>query len=191
VNGSRIRIKPSNVLSFEDGRISKVGDLGRASNRGVVPPHEEAPIAGDAAYAPPELLYGQIEPDWNRRRFGCDAYLMGSMVVFFMLGVGTTPLLRSELQDAHSWENWTGTYAEALPYVRDAFDRVVLIFSTYADSRVRNDLVRIVRELCEPDPALRGHPRTRASRGNQYSLERYVAAFDLLARRVSLGLADN
>lgn len=184
-------LKPSNVLSFEGGKITKIGDLGRAARKGYLPPHEDAEIAGDSSYAPPELLYGRVDPDWNRRRFGCDAYLMGSMVVFFVMGVGMTPLLRLELHDTHAWDRWRGTYDEVLPYVRDAFDRAVRRFAAYTDQMVRRELESIVRELCEPDPSLRGHPRNRASRGNQYSLERYVAAFDLLARRVMLRVAGN
>jgi len=68
-------LKPSNVLSFDGGKVSKVGDLGRASHRGDYPPHEDVPIAGDVSYAPPERLYGYQDPDWSRRRLGCDAYL--------------------------------------------------------------------------------------------------------------------
>jgi eukaryotic-like serine/threonine-protein kinase len=180
-------LKPSNVLSFEGGRVMKVADLGRAAFKGHLPPHEDDGVAGDTTYAPPELLYGRVDPEWNRRRFGCDAYLMGSMVVFFMMGVGMTPLLRTELRDAHAWGYWTGTYEEVLPYVRDAFDRAMRRFADATDPAIRQKLETIVRELCEPDPTLRGHPRNRATRGNQYSLERYVAAFDLLALRVMLG----
>src|SRR5262249_27237780 len=75
-------VKPSNVLVF-DAKISKVADLGRASSQGESPPHEDHHIAGDPEYAPPELCYHHVVPDWNQRRLGCDAYLLGSMVVFF------------------------------------------------------------------------------------------------------------
>ncbi len=149
-------------------------------------------VAGDPAYAPPELLYGYLDPDWNRRRFGCDAYLMGSMVVFFCTLICITPLLRAALHHAHTWAKWAGTYDAVLPYVRDAFGRAVEAFKGQARPEARDTVVRIVRELCEPDPKLRGHPLNRAGRGNQYSLERYVAEFDLLARRAELGiLASN
>jgi len=181
-------VKPSNVLAFDGGRVSKVGDVGRAAYRGHLPPHEPLDIAGDPAYAPPELLYGHIDPDWNRRRLGCDAYLFGSMVVFFFLGLGTTALLRQELHSGHVWGTWQGTFPDVLPYVRDAFGRVVQTFMAGVEGSVREDLGIVVRELCEPDPALRGHPRNRIGPGNPYSLERYVAKFDLLARRAELGL---
>ena len=181
-------VKPSNVLAFAEAKLSKVADLGRAAYRGHIPPHEEYPIPGDPAYAPPELLYGYVDPDWNRRRFGCDAYLMGSMIVFFFTGAGTTPLIRTGLREGHSWEHWAATYEEVLPYIRDAFGQVIDVLKENVHESVRAELVTAVRELCEPHPALRGHPRSRAGRGNPYSLERYVSLFDLLARRVELGL---
>jgi serine/threonine protein kinase len=181
-------VKPSNVLAFDGGRISKLGDLGRAAYEGHVPPHEAYIIRGDPAYAPPELLYRQIDPDWKRRNFGCDAYLLGSMVVFFFTGVGTTTLLRKELHPSHTWKHWSNTYAAVLPYVRDAFGRVVDLVKAHMPEEVRPDMLLSVRELCEPDPALRGHPLNRLGRGDQFSLERYVSRFDLLARRAELGL---
>src|ERR687892_267014 len=59
--------KPSNVLLF-DGDESKLGDLGRAAAQGYEPPHEDSYIAGDQTYAPPELLYHHMDPEWSRRR---------------------------------------------------------------------------------------------------------------------------
>jgi serine/threonine protein kinase len=73
-------VKPSNIMLFEGGSDTKVGDLGRASQVGQNPPHEASPVAGDRTYAPPELLYGDIPSDWRSRRFGCDAYLLGSFL---------------------------------------------------------------------------------------------------------------
>ncbi len=180
-------LKPSNVLLF-DGKVSKVADLGRAGYKGYVTPHEELEIAGDRTYAPLELHYHHIDPDWNRRRFGCDAYLLGSMVVFFFSGIGMTAFLFTQLHESHNWHNWGGTYEEVLPYVRDAFDRVMGSFQTDIPGEVRDVIVTTVRELCEPDPRLRGHPFNRGRAGSQYSLERYISQFDMLAKRAELGL---
>jgi serine/threonine protein kinase len=181
-------VKPSNVLSFDGGTLSKLGDLGRAAYVGHTPPHEAQNIPGDPAYAPPELLYGHVDPDWKRRHFGCDAYLLGSMVVFFFTGVGTTTLLRKELHPSHAWGRWSGGFRAALPYVRDAFGRAVELVRVQIPEEVRADMLAIVRELCEPDPDLRGHPLNQFGRGDQYSLERYISRFNLLARRAELGL---
>jgi hypothetical protein len=47
-----------------------------------------------------------------------------------------------------------------------------------------NELLLCIRQLCDPDPAVRGHPRTRAVMtgvGNVYDLERYLSVFSRLA----------
>ena len=181
-------VKPSNILAFDGGKTSKLGDLGRAAYQGHTPPHEILNIAGDPAYAPPELLYRYVDPDWNRRRLGCDAYLLGSMVVFFFTGVGMTALLRKELHPSHAWDRWAGDFDSVLPYVRDAFERATALVRQQVPDELKDEIILTIRELCEPDVRLRGHPRSRAQRGNQFSLERYVSRFDLLARRAELGL---
>lgn len=184
-------LKPSNVLLFERRTLSKIADLGRAAYKGHSPPHETMPVAGDRTYAPPELLYGYADPEWNLRRLGCDAYLLGSMVVFFFAGSGVTASVQALLRDTHRWQNWGGTYDDVLPYVRDAFGHVLAAFEQEVSKELRSDLLTAVSELCEPDPRLRGHPLNRASRGNQYSLERYISKFNLLATRAEVGLAGN
>jgi len=56
----------------------------------------------------------------------------------------------------------------------------------HVDEVVASQVTALVAQLCDPDPRLRGHPLTRASKGNPYSLERYVTAFDLLARQAEI-----
>jgi serine/threonine protein kinase len=180
-------VKPSNVLVFAK-TYSKVGDLGRAAVRGQQPPHEDEAIPGDPWYAPPELLYGAVPLEWNARRFGCDAYLLGSMISFMLTGIGITALLIAELPDSHRPGTWTGTYTEVLPEVRDAFDRALQRLSEAIPEPYRADLLGIVRELCDPEPALRGHPKNRKNAAIQYSLERYVTRFDLLAKKAEYAL---
>lgn len=183
-------IKPSNVLVFDDD-TSKLADLGRAAMVGRDSPHESLSVVGDPTYAPPEQLYGYLHPDWVVRRFGCDAYLMGSMVFFFFTGVMFTPHLIGNLQEVHRPKKWNGTFHGALPYLRDAFGYSVDHFNIEIDESLKDDLTPVICQLCEPDPGLRGHPRTRAQVGNPYSLERYIALFDRLAKRAEFGLFSN
>jgi serine/threonine protein kinase len=89
-------VKPSNILVFGK-RTSKVADLGSASQKGTVCPRDDRHFAGDPSYAPPELLYGYLDPDWANRRFGCDAYLLGSMIIFMFTGLNATGLLLSKM----------------------------------------------------------------------------------------------
>lgn len=181
-------VKPSNVMYFGDVG-SKIGDLGRAAQRGHAPPHDGFAIAGDPSYAPPELLYGATPTDWSERRYGCDVYLLGSLVVSLFTGASMTGLLVHYLAPEQHWTIWRDTYAAVLPFVRDAFDQAVDAFGAQVPQEFRAEAVRIVRQLCDPDPSRRGHPRARAQRhGNPLALDRYVAEFNLLATRAERGV---
>ncbi|MDQ2891177.1 MAG: protein kinase [Gemmatimonadota bacterium] len=185
-------LKPSNVLVF-GSKSSKIADLGSAALRTRTGPLDQFTMVGDPAYAPPELLYSHVSPEWNARRFGCDAYLLGSMVVFFFTRTGTTGLILNHLDRAF-WPSileggeWTGDYPAVLPYVQEAFANSLHGLQISAPSEFADNLVTIVRQLCEPDPLRRGHPRSRAAHGNPYSLERYVSWFNDLATRAEMQL---
>ena len=180
-------IKPSNVLLYR-GRESKVGDLGRASVRGVLPPHEGFNIAGDKTYAPPEQLYGYVAADWGCRRLGCDAYLLGSLVLSLFTGFGMTHYIMSRLQPELRPGKWKGTYDEVLPFISHTVAGILQDFEGFVGAPCRGTLQRIITELCNPDPAERGHPKDRRQAANQYSLQRYVTEFDLLARKAELNV---
>lgn len=177
-------LKPSNVLVF-GGKTSKISDFGRAAYKGHTPPHEGSDIAGDLSYAPPELFYGYVDPEWNNRRFGCDAYLMGSMALYFYLGVGATVFLFNELPEDFASHKWKGSFDEVLPYLHDAFQRVLEKYRSALPISVQDELIEIVSQLCTPDPRLRGHPKNRH---NQHSMERYISKLNLLARKAELGI---
>ncbi len=178
-------IKPSNVLLFNQ-LDSKLADLGRAAAEGLKPPHDDYEVAGDKTYAPPELLYHHVPADWRRRRYGCDAYLLGSMVVYMFTGLGTTALTIGELNYRQRPGQWTGTYEDLLPAVRDAFSKALMTLKRSVPDCLKTELVDAARSLCDPDPARRGHPKNRAD--NQLSLERYITEFDLYASRAELGM---
>ena len=180
-------VKPSNVLTFEN-EGSKLTDLGRSSQMGVSGPHDHRPIAGDKTYGPPELLYGDTSGDWNCRRFACDAYHLGSMIAFFETGVPIWPQIEGRLKPTFHHLSWSGGYSRVLPYIKAVHDEVVRDFETRVDTEYREDLSEIVRQLCEPDPILRGHPRNRIGVGNPYSLERYVSILDRLALRAEVSI---
>jgi eukaryotic-like serine/threonine-protein kinase len=181
-------LKPSNALVF-GGKEVKIADLGCASLKGTASPRDNKPFPGDPVYAPPELLYGFQDPEWSIRRLGCDAYLLGSMAVFLFSGASATALLCDELAAEHRWGKWSGTYVEVLPYVREAFGRVVQRFgSAVANAELKGELETLVKYLCEPDPSLRGHPLNRRGLTPSLSLERFVSKFNLLASRAELVL---
>ena len=180
-------VKPSNVLIFEPDH-SKLADLGRASDRHGISPHDELNCAGDQTYAPPELLYGYVPEDWRARRLGCDVYLLGSLIVFFFAGVSMTHLLFKRIDKKHHYENWGGGYSEVLPYLQHVFTQIIRELRQNIRTDVADDIANTVKQICNPDPELRGHPRNIKSRGNQYSLERYISIFDRLAKKAEWSL---
>lgn len=181
-------LKPSNVLVFQGSRQSKLGDLGHSACSEVASPRDDNPVTGDPVYAPLEQCYRYVDPDWNRRRRGCDAYLLGSMVVYFFTGVSMTTLLAKHLHKDFWPQNWTHGFAEVLPYLREAFAAALQEFKeSVPNAQLADKLVGAVRQLCEPDPKYRGHPLERKGEGNSFSLERYISLFDLLAHRARVG----
>ncbi len=180
-------LKPSNVLQFADNG-SKIGDLGSSSCRDMQAPRDRFRIAGAIPYAPPELLYNDVPNDWSARRFGCDAYLLGSMIAFLFAKSPITALIEANMSPQHHWSIWTGSYDYILPYVREAMERGLKQFALSVPKELSEDLCSIVRQLCDPDPKLRGHPLNRLGYQNKYSLHRYVSHLNRLARKAELGL---
>jgi eukaryotic-like serine/threonine-protein kinase len=181
-------VKPSNILIFERA-TTKVADLGSASRKDATCPRDGQDFAGDPSYAPPELLYRYRDPDWVNRRFGCDAYLLGSMIVFMLTGLNATGLLFSKLHPDHRPTSWAGSYSEVLPYLKDAFGLALESFAASVPKEpFRSELRAVVGFLCEPDLALRGHPQNRMGHTARFSLERFLSKLDLLARRAEISL---
>ena len=89
---------------------------------------------------------------------------------------------------SHHPARWHDSYARVLPFVRDAFDRVAHDFANSLSSDLRKELPTVFRQLCDPDPKLRGHPADHASIGNSYSLIRYEGKFNTLAGKAELKL---
>ena len=187
INAVHQDLKPSNALLFENLRSTKLGDLGRATRKDAESPNDILDIAGEESYAPPELLYRALPQSWEARRLGCDAYLLGSMIASMFTTVAMTPLIMMNLDNRFWPTNFHGSYEDVLPYLRHAFYQAVSYVSQEFEtagltSELKDGLSEIFEQLCDPDPALRGHPLDRRMRwGNQYSLQRYVNKFDLLA----------
>lgn len=174
-------LKPSNVLQFAD-RISKIADLGRAATFGTTCPFDGLEVAGDLGYAPPELLYAHILTDWRERRQGCDLYLFGSLILFMFTGCTMTGELVSRIPPDHRPGTWGGRYEEVLPYVQNALARTLEAIEHELPAQWREELLDMIRRLCNPDPARRGFRDGDPSSARQ-TLERCISRFDLLATK--------
>jgi serine/threonine protein kinase len=179
-------LKPSNVVCDKLAG-SKICDLGRGWDQNHIGPHDNHPIAGDQTYAPIDLLYGEAPINDRARRFGCDLYHLGGLIVFLFSRVHINALINEYLQPDHWPYRWGGTYDAVLPFVQAAFDRALIRFSETVPDFLREELERIVWELCNPVAAKRG-PIGRTA-PNPYALEHYISRFDWLAHEVRLKVA--
>lgn len=183
-------LKPENVVCFEQ-RLAKVADLGSAVDPQTQADHVDHDIAGEEMFAPIELLYGVRHVEWSDRRYGCDAYLLGSLIYSLFTGSAMTPAIQVRLHPDHRAARWRGSYSQVLAYVESAYCEVMIDFETTLASRItapglRREIVSIVRDLCYPDPNRRGDTIARARGANPYNLERYIARLDLLAKRLMI-----
>ena len=118
---------------------------------------------------------------------GCDAYLLGSMISSLFTTVAMTPLVMTGLDKRFHWHRWHGSYDEVLPYIRAAFSEAVVYVADEFPLEFKIELTETLKQLCDPDPSLRGHPRDRGMRSsNPYSLQRYVSQFNLLASKAEI-----
>ncbi len=183
-------LKPSNLLMFGEV-MAKLGDLGRSSRQGTAAPHDLEAVRGDPAYAPPELLYGYVDPDWQVRCQACDVYLLGSLILFIFTRTQTTAeLLRRlppALRPARLRGTFSGPYGTVLPYLTNAFDEVSDAFEQQLAGQRASELVTHFRRLCHPDPRQRGDEKRRLQGLNPYSLERLISRLDVLRRDAEVG----
>lgn len=174
-------LKPSNILLFNND--SKNGDLGRALCPTIDKEMLNIKFHGDYNYAPPEILYDYILPEWNERTYLADCYMLGSMVVFYLTGISMNAILFSHFPaDLHPLRS-RASYTAVKDYLTNAFEASLeSISKTIPYDSIRERLINVVKYLCSPDPARRGHPKTIASRDSNYNLERFVSEFDYLYR---------
>jgi hypothetical protein len=111
--------------------------------------------------------------------------MFGNLVAFMFSGINVTANLTARLDPQFHYSKWAGNYQDVLPYIQEAFTRVLEQLEAAIDPAVRDEILPVVRQLCEPDPARRGHPRGVGGH-TQYSLERYVTILDRLSRTVEL-----
>lgn len=177
-------LKPSNVLVYNDGNLSKIADLGRSLCENIVAPHDSnGDFPGDLNYAPPEYFYGYRIQDWSVRTKSTDIYLFGSLIVFYFTGTNMTSLIGKNIDEQFNWNNWNGTFSAVRDYLIDGFYRAVKEFkSSITNINLANELSTIVEYCCHPIPELRGHPKVLNSKLDQFDFQRLISKLDILAR---------
>ena len=179
-------IKPSNVLFFNQNNLSKLGDVGRSSVMGTHVEHDDYIFAGDYSYAPFELLYGYQESDWKARRFSCDMFMFGNLIMTYFNGISLTNAVINRLPQDLKPNYWNDKYENILPLIEEKFSECLDLFNTSIDSKLRNEMISLITQLCCPNPKRRGDLKNSGSQ--QYSMVRYISKLDLLARKYEFKL---
>ena len=179
-------IKPSNVLFFNQNNISKLGDVGRSSIMGTHAEHDDYVFAGDWSYAPFELLYGYQESDWKTRRFSCDMFMFGNLIMTYFNGISLTNAVINSLPQDFRPGYWNDTYEIILPFIEEKFSECLGLFNTGIDSKLRDEMISLISQFCCPDPKRRGDLKNSGSQ--QYSMVRFISKLDLLAREYEFKL---
>lgn len=181
-------IKPSNIMIFSE-LGAKIGDLGRASLQGQPQLHDAYNIAGDPAYAPPEQIYGYTVKEWLDRRQRCDLYQYGSLITFLFTGLTLNALLKMTLPSDISPRSWGGqgnSYELSLPYLEQAFEKILIEFDTIKPEWMSKKLKDIVRQCSHPNYKLRGCSKTIIMKNPVLGIERFVSDFDLMLKKMKI-----
>jgi serine/threonine protein kinase len=182
-------IKPSNVVNFSKDQIVKITDLGSASCSELPsPPHDEEPYVGQVNYVPYELLYSRsVEPNWYRRRIGCDVYLLGNLIFTSFTGVSLTSAVLHGIPESLRHTEFSAEYDEVLPDLITQHDLIVPCFlSETTPEYIRNEIIDLVQRLCHPDPMRRGVGRGVVESDRAFDLQRCEGVLDRLAKKAGI-----
>ncbi|MFC1567817.1 protein kinase [Pseudomonadota bacterium] len=187
-------VKPSNIMIMngEEKHSAKIGDLGRIvvkdpSKLGLskTPAHFSNAFPGDGNYAPPEAMYrAQLDLDEFKHRVMCDLFQFGSLVYFCFVNVTMPAALFHYTHVDHKPAN--KSYNEAIPYLHSALSEALKDLEIAAPQYLKDELVQIVRELCNPDYRLRGHPGDIRGKHISPSLHRYHSILNRLLRKATI-----
>ena len=176
-------IKPHNLLYFNNMMV-KLGDLGSATRRGNPSPNDHWTVAGDRHYSPPELLYGDVPSSWNMRRFGCDFYMLGSLLCFMCSGSTMNAIMSEKLHENFWPRNWTGSYNDVFFFVQNSFLQCINELKMVIHPAIASEVTSVIAQLCNPRPEKRGLPTNQGF--NQYSLPRFVSILNRLYKTYEL-----
>lgn len=176
-------LKPANVLVFGDD-FAKISDLGFSVRNDNSPRSQEPGPRGDLGFAPPELLYGYFDPDWNIRHKGADLFMLGGFLSFLVADVQLVGLILQKIPPMYHPSTWRGGYQAAMPVVRTAIYDTISEITAAVNPKISNEIKEMLLWLCDAEPAKRGHPKTAmVSFGDPHSLERIISIADRIAKK--------
>jgi len=181
-------LKPSNVLRFGDKAL-KLGDLGRSTHRGRPAPHDGFSRPGHINYAPFEQRYQYTAPaEWAQRRISSDVFQLGALLAYAFTSVVLPSYMLGTIDPNYHPDNWGGTYADVIPFLQAHLVSTVNEISVDLPEPFRDELTKMILDLCNVDPLQRGKMGAKNGHPNvgPLWLQKYVSRFDIMGKRAAI-----
>ena len=170
-------LKPSNILIFGN-TISKISDLGSATQLNDPSNWMKDNAVGDLRYAPIELLYKYYSPNWDTRRLGADLFMIGGLLTYLLSDSNFLSLMIDKIPESFKYHQFGGNFQQALSYIMKAYFQTLDEVKKLLPQKISSDLITVIGELSHPIPEERGNPRKLQITHRQYSLQRYISIID-------------
>jgi hypothetical protein len=112
---------------------------------------------------------------------------VGNLAFTSFVGLSLSYVILHQIPDEMRHTVFGGSYDQVLPTLTELhYFWVPRLVDAHLPKSIAADFCSLILQMCHPDPAQRGHPANLSGRGGQYDLERYISAFDLMAKRIEV-----
>lgn len=172
-------IKPSNILTFNKKKITKVGDLGCSTCDTIRSPFEDNPFPGDHNYAPPERAYHYHIADIKLSKRLTDCYLLASLITFYITGMSLNALILQYMPESHHPNKFNGLFKDVKDHLDYAFSKSLeRIREDIPFDEIKDTIVGIVRQLGDPDPEKRCKMSETQPQSTRSQIEKTISLLD-------------
>lgn len=173
-------IKPSNILTFDEKKTTKVGDLGCSTCETIRSPFEDDPFPGDHNYAPPERAYHYHIGDIKLSKKLTDCYLLASLITFYITGQSLNALIMEYMPDSHKPHNYNGQFKDVKDYLDIAFSKALEhIREDIPFKEIEDTIIGVIRQLGDPDPKMRCRMLDSDLQSTRSQIEKAISSLDL------------
>ena len=121
-----------------------------------------------------------------------DNYTLGGLMSYYLAGVSFNALMEQFLPMTMLDMRRSGlVYENVKTDLTNAFTKALdLLRSEIPLDSIREEIVKIIEYLCDPDPMRRGHPQNviQTNRTSNYDLQRTISELDLALKRARIEL---
>ena len=180
-------IKPSNILTFDGNKTTKVGDLGCSTCDTIKSPFEDVPFPGDHNYAPPERAYGYHIADLKMSKKLTDCYLLASLITFYITGMSLNALIMENMPESHKPNNYSGLFTDLKDYLDYAFSKALdRIKEDIPFKELEDQIIGIIRRMGDPDPKMRCKQLETDVQSTQSQIEKTISSLDYACNQAEL-----